>query len=106
MTTFKNALLSAALLGSAALAGCGDGYGYYRSGYVPPPPPAPYAGAFGYAPGPGYIWTDGFYDLRGGRWLWVQGQWVRPPRPNAVYVRPYWSPYGRGYRFHRGYWRH
>jgi hypothetical protein len=36
MTTFKNALLSAALLGSAALAGCGDGYGYYRSGYVPP----------------------------------------------------------------------
>jgi hypothetical protein len=105
MTTFKNALLSAVLLSAAALAGCG-GYGYYRSGYVPPPPPAPYGGVLGYAPGPGYVWTDGFYDLRGGRWFWVQGGWVRPPRPHAVYMRPYWAPYRRGYRFHRGYWRH
>lgn len=106
MTTFRNALLSAVLLGSAALAGCG-GYGpySYRSGYIPPPPPAPYVGVLGYAPGPGYVWTDGFYDLRGGRWFWVGGRWVRPPRAHATYVRPYWEPYARGYRFHRGYWR-
>lgn len=103
MKTFKNALLSVALLGSAVLAGCG-GYGYHRSGYVPPPPPARY-GVVGYAPGPGYVWTEGFYDLRGGRWTWVSGRWMRAPRRGGVYVSPYWEPYGRGYRFHRGYWR-
>ena len=103
MLNLKGALIATVLLASAALGGCASrGYYAYR---VPPPPQARY-GVIGVAPGPGYIWIDGFYDLRGSRWAWSPGYWARPPRPHSVWVRPYWKPHGRGYRFHRGYWRH
>ncbi len=104
MTKFRYTVLAAALLGSSALVGCGGGY--YRAGVViGPPPPPPVYGAVGYAPGPAYAWTDGYYDLRGSNWVWVGGRWARRPYPNAVWVKPYWEPHGRAYRFHRGYWR-
>lgn len=102
MMDIKNGLLSCVLLGCAGLASCSAG-AYY--GYRVPPPPPPPAGVVGYAPGPGYVWIDGFYDLRGTRWVLVPGYWARPPHPRAVWVRSYWEPYGRGYRFHRGHWR-
>src|SRR6478609_5441134 len=98
----KNMLLAATLLAATAVSACGQPR-YY--GYSVPPPPPPRHGVVGYAPGPGYVWADGFYDLRGNRWVWVPGYWVRPPRPRAVWVRPYWEPRGRGYYFHRGRWR-
>jgi hypothetical protein len=104
MFNLKKSGRIAVLLGACALAGCGGGY--YRAGVViGPPPPPPVYGAVGYAPGPGYVWTDGFYDLRGGRWVWVNGHWARPPYRGGRWVRPYWDRHGRGYRFHRGYWR-
>ena len=62
-------------------------------------------GAVGYAPGPGFVWADGFWDLRGGRWLWVGGAWRRPPHGHAVWVRPYWEQHARSWRFRKGYWR-
>lgn len=103
MLNFKRALLSSALLASFTLSGCAA-HAYY--GYrVGPPPPPPGMGVVGYAPGPGYIWLDGFYDLRGPRWVWVPGYWARPPRPHARWAKPYWEPHGHGYRFHRGHWR-
>src|SRR4051794_12948208 len=92
------ALLSVAL----ALTGCS---GYYTSAYIGTPPPPPLFGPVGVAPGPGFVWLDGFYDLRGGRWRWVNGRWARPPRPGAIWERPRWDGDGRGYRFHRGRWR-
>ena len=103
MSKLRLALMSAVLAGSSLAAGCG-GYAYY--GYRVPPPPRPVeVGAVGYAPGPGYVWIDGFYDLRGDRWEWRRGYWDRPPHPRAVWSRPYWERHGHGYRFHRGYWR-
>ncbi|MEI9974771.1 MAG: hypothetical protein WDO73_23630 [Ignavibacteriota bacterium] len=30
--------------------------------------------------------TEGFYDYRGGRYVWVPGRWMRPPRAHAVWV--------------------
>ena len=98
----KNIVLAATLLAATALISCAHP-SYY--GYRIAPPPPPRYGVVGYAPGPGYVWADGWYDLRGGRWTWVPGYWVRPPRPRAVWVRPYWEPRGRGYYYHRGYWR-
>lgn len=104
MTKLRSIALTAALAGCTALAGCGGGY--YRAGVViGPPPPPPAYGPVGYAPGPGYVWTDGFYDLRGNNWVWEGGRWARPPHPGAVWVKPYWEPHGRHYRFHRGHWR-
>jgi hypothetical protein len=100
---FKNAPLTCVVLGSTLMTSCA-GHAYYSYG-VPPLPPPRAVGAVGIAPGPGYVWIDGFYDLRGTAWVWMPGYWARPPRPGAAWVRPYWEPHGRGYRFHRGHWR-
>ena len=98
----KLLFLTFVVLLAGALSACaGNGYMTVRS--APPPPQA--RGVVGYAPGPGYVWVDGFWDWRGGNWHWVRGYWTRPPRARAIWVSPRWEPYGRGYRFHRGYWR-
>jgi len=97
-------LAGSALFFGTVLAGCGGGYGSgYYVGYGPPAPR--YYGAVGVAPGPGYVWTDGYWDWRNRNWSWVDGRWMRPPRAGAVWVRPEWRREGRGYRFHRGHWR-
>jgi hypothetical protein len=102
-------LLVAALLAAGSLAACaphryGDGYGY---GYnVPPPPPYPaYEGAYGVAPGPGYVWTDGFYDLHGNNWVWVRGRWAHPPHPHARWESPRWERTRHGWSRRGGHWR-
>ncbi|MGA3044528.1 MAG: hypothetical protein ABSF54_27460 [Bryobacteraceae bacterium] len=95
----KLTLLLLVTLTLLALSACYGGV-YVRV----PPPPARY-GVVGYAPGPGFVWADGYWDWRGGNWFWVGGTWMRPPRPGVVWVAPRWVPYGHRYRFVRGYWR-
>src|SRR5258708_24156093 len=104
MTSLRRALLTGVLLAGGGLAAaCGSQhYGY---SYVSPPPAPVSMGVVGYAPGPGYGWVSGYWDLRGGRWFWVGGRWARCPRPRALWVSGYWSPYRHSYRWHRGYWR-
>ena len=68
-------------------------------------PPVPRYGVVGVAPGPGFVWTEGFYDWRGGSYAWVPGRWMRPPRRNAVWVRSEWVQGPHGYVLHRGHWR-
>lgn len=102
--SFKHAVLASTLLASFGLAGCGGRY--YGAYYVAPAPPPPQVvGAVGYAPGPGYAWIDGFWDLRGSQWVWVNGRWGRPPRPGAVWVADRWERHGEHWRFQRGHWR-
>jgi len=88
------------VLGTLSTACASNGAYYVRYG-----PPAPRYVAVGVAPGPGYVWTSGYWNWRGGNWGWVEGRWMRPPRPHAVWVPHEWRQEGRGYRFHRGYWR-
>jgi hypothetical protein len=98
-------LVGAFVLGSTILGACGGGY-YGGSMYVRTAPPAPrYYGPMGRAPGYGFVWTNGYWDWRGNNWNWVDGRWMRPPRGRAAWVAPEWRHDGRGYRFHRGYWR-
>jgi hypothetical protein len=59
----------------------------------------------GYAPGPGYVWTDGYWDLRGSNWYWRPGTWMRPPRGRTVWVPNEWRREGGRYRLYRGHWR-
>src|SRR5277367_1825573 len=73
--------------------------------YVAAPPPAPRAVVMGVAPGPGFVWTDGYWDWRGGNWAWIGGAWARPPRPGAVWIPHRWVQNGRRYRLVRGRWR-
>lgn len=82
-----------------ALGACGGGV------YVVGPPPPPRYGVVGVAPGPRFVWTDGYWGWRGGNWAWVPGAWRRPPRPGAAWVPGAWVRAGRRYRFARGYWR-
>lgn len=92
--------VTACLLAGAILTGCAGGSYVVAAG-----PPPPRYGVMGYAPGPGYVWTEGFYDLRGSSWVWVPGTWRRPPRAGRAWVAPVWVRGGNGWRFHRGYWR-
>ncbi len=95
-------LAGAFMLAGTLLAGCGRPYGAYYVQYGPPPPR--YA-VVGTAPGPGFAWTSGYWDLHGNNWAWVEGRWTRPPRPHAVWVAPEWRRQGRAWRFHQGRWR-
>ena len=66
----KLLLVGIAFLGTM-LTGCAAGNGYAAMRFGPPPPPR--YGVMGFAPGPGYVWTDGYWDWRG-RTL-VLGEW-------------------------------
>jgi len=70
-------------------------------GTPPPPPPAAYvAGPVGVAPGPGYVWVDGYWNWVGGRYVWVPGAWVLPPPGHKVWIAP-----SVEFRWHGGRWR-
>jgi len=57
-----------------------------------------------YAPGPGYIWTPGYWDWNGYDYYWVPGVWVLPPRIGFLWTPGYWG-YNNGlYVFNDGYW--
>jgi hypothetical protein len=72
---------------------------------VAPPPPQVVAGPIGIAPGPGYVWTNGYWDWNGGTWVWVGGRWLLPPHGHRVWVEPYYHPLNGHYHYHRGHWR-
>ena len=99
----KRRWLAPALLGFGALMSSCAVRGAYFASYGPPPPR--YA-VVGVAPGPGFVWTEGFWDWRGGSYVWVAGRWMRPPQPRAVWVAGTWveRPH-RGWEFRRGHWR-
>jgi hypothetical protein len=100
--SLKHFAISGILLSASFAGACGGGYVAYR---VPPPPAPQFVGAVGYAPGPGYVWVDGFWDLRGGNWVWASGRWAHPPRPRAVWVADRWERHGEHWRYQRGHWR-
>ncbi len=78
------------LAGSTAFAGVRFGVG------VNVGVPAPVVVARPVAPGPGYIWIDGFNGPNG----FVAGYWALPPAPGAFWVGPRFV----GGRFVAGYW--
>jgi hypothetical protein len=65
----------------------------------PPPPPRVYA-APPRAPGPGYVWVEGYWYPVGNRYQWHAGYWTRPPYEGSRWV----APRHDGERFFEGYW--
>ena len=57
-------------------------------------------------PGPGYIWTPGYWawneDI--GEYYWVPGAWVLPPRVGLLWTPGYWGWSGGAYVWNAGYW--
>jgi hypothetical protein len=56
-----------------------------------------------YPPGPGYIWTPGYWAYNSG-YYWVPGVWVLPPRVGFLWTPGYWAYNGSNYFFNQGYW--
>jgi hypothetical protein len=55
-------------------------------------------------PGPGYIWTPGYWAYGPVGYYWVPGVWVMPPRVGVLWTPGYWG-FGAGvYGWHPGYW--
>jgi len=64
------------------------------------PPPPRIVPVRPIAPGPGFVWLEGYWYPVGHHWKWHSGYWTRPPYPGAVWVVPHHD----GRRFFEGYW--
>jgi hypothetical protein len=73
--------------------------------YVRVGPPAPVVQVRPVAPGPRYVWVDGYHRWDGRVYTWVPGRWVLPPRAHAVWVPGRWVHEKRGYYWVDGHWR-
>ena len=56
-------------------------------------------------PGPGYVWTPGYWRWTGADYVWVSGRWVMPPQATAVWVRGHWVHRTGGWVWVAGHWR-
>jgi hypothetical protein len=69
---------------------------------VPPPPLPVYAQPV--IPGPGYIWTPGYWAWGPEGYYWVPGTWVMPPAVGVLWTPGYWGWVDGRYFWHAGYW--
>ena len=58
------------------------------------------------SPGPGFVWSEGYWEPNGGRYRWHGGQWSRPPFEGGAYTNPRWDHYPDGWHMQEGYWTH
>lgn len=70
------------------------------------PPPALPVYAQPMAPGPGYLWTPGYWawDPGYGDYYWVPGTWVMPPQIGLLWTPGWWGWSDGFYRWNSGYW--
>lgn len=54
-------------------------------------------------PGPGYIWTPGYWAWGAAGYYWVPGTWVVAP-VGLLWTPGYWGWRGGAYFWHAGYW--
>ena len=104
-TLFRSAML-AGLLGAPMLAAPLPAAAYVSIGIsvgIAPPPLPVYEQPI--APGPGYIWTPGYWawDPAYG-YYWVPGSWVLPPEIGVLWTPGWWGWDAGYYRWHPGYW--
>lgn len=50
------------------------------------------------------MWIGGYWGWQS-RWVWVRGRWAPPPRPGYVWTNPYYENRGGGVVFVPGFWR-
>lgn len=70
--------------------------------HVMPPPPAPRYERIP-APRRGMVWSQGHWEWRGQRYVWVPGQWLRV-RQAQHYRQPQWRQHGGRWEFEGGRW--
>ncbi|MGB6482577.1 MAG: YXWGXW repeat-containing protein [Candidatus Acidiferrales bacterium] len=70
--------------------------------HIGPPPLRVYAQPI--CPGPGYLWTPGYWAYGDAGYYWVPGAWVMAPHPGLLWTPGYWGWAGGAYIWHGGYW--
>jgi hypothetical protein len=55
------------------------------------------------SPGVGYVWIDGEWIVRGGRYHWREGYWRRSG--TRVWIGGSWESRNNGWYWRRGHWR-
>src|SRR5580693_6644105 len=55
-------------------------------------------------PGPGFIWTPGYWAYGPDGYYWVPGIWVLAPQPGFLWTPGWWGWGGSAFIFHIGYW--
>jgi hypothetical protein len=55
-------------------------------------------------PGPGYIWTPGYWAYGDDGYYWVPGTWVEPPAVGLLWTPGYWGWRDGFYAWNAGYW--
>lgn len=55
-------------------------------------------------PGPGYIWTPGYWAYGPAGYYWVPGTWVVAPAVGLLWTPGYWGWSGGFFIWHAGYW--
>jgi hypothetical protein len=95
---------SAVALGGMLLVGCvvAPSQPYYGEPVLVAPPP-PRVEVIGVAPGPGYVWIDGYWGWSGHRHEWRPGRWEHG-RPGHHWRPHRWERDGRHWKEHRGRW--
>lgn len=68
------------------------------------PPPLRVLAVQPMAPGPGYLWTPGYWAYGPAGYYWVPGAWVMAPQPGLLWTPGYWAHTEDAYVWHRGYW--
>ncbi|MGH9467744.1 MAG: hypothetical protein ACRD1Y_10355 [Terriglobales bacterium] len=68
------------------------------------PPPLRVLAVQPIAPGPGYLWTPGYWAWSPAGYYWVPGAWELAPAPGLLWTPGYWGYGGDAYVWHAGYW--
>jgi hypothetical protein len=68
-------------------------------------PPAVRVEAQTISPGPGYVWTRGYWRWTGAGYEWVPGGWVIRPNPGTMWVEGHWVRRPVGWVWVAGHWR-
>jgi len=55
-------------------------------------------------PGPGYMWTPGYWASGPYGYFWVPGTWVEPPTIGLLWTPGYWGWRDGIYLWNAGYW--
>src|ERR1017187_359129 len=55
-------------------------------------------------PGPGYIWTPGYWAYGPAGYYWVPGTWLVPPQVGFLWTPGFWGFSAGLYNWHAGYW--
>jgi YXWGXW repeat-containing protein len=95
-------LLTLVMAAMPALSSAQISVGVGLSVHIGPPALPVYAQPI--CPGPGYIWTPGYWAYGPSGYYWVPGTWVVAPAVGLLWTPGYWGWGGGAYLWHAGYW--